>query len=165
MCSQQLILDAFLNKDYEGYLSLLYTSLSELPENEKNELYSRILFIIAHNLKELKTNRAYLQIMCQLYKPEKFIQIHDMASAILHMIVAFVTGQEQKPFSFAISQTRLSQDVFRLPLVRIEYSQEMIQTLPKIYIDFYEKWFDRSISSKPSKRNISMHCFSLFEDF
>lgn len=117
----ELLIESFLNKEYEKFLSRLFDVLTSKPSNkEKAEIYSRILFISSMNLSNIENNRAYLEAMARTFDLITDVVIYDVQSALLHMVVSHETKCVLKPFAFCddrVNENEFARDVFYLPSV------------------------------------------------
>lgn len=132
----ELLIESFIDKEYEKFLSRLYDVLMLKPSNkEKAELYSRILFISSMNLSDIEKNRAYLEVMARMFDLITDVVIYDVQSALLHMVVSHETKCVLKPFAFSndrVNESEFARDVFDLPsvedIVRGKSSMKAVNT-------------------------------------
>lgn len=81
--------DAFLRKDYNEFLTLVYdASVSNNTEEEYIiNIYSKLLFIISHNIKELRENKKYLHILIKTFRQLSDLHVLDEQMRIIHSFV------------------------------------------------------------------------------
>ena len=117
----ELLIESFLDKEYEKFLSRLHDTLSSKPSNkEKAEIYSKILFISSMNLANIENNRAYLEVLARTFDLITDVVIYDVRSAMLHMVVAYETKCVLKPFAFCddrVNEDEFAREVFNLPSI------------------------------------------------